>query len=328
MKLIISGSYMDIMKSLIEYEAPLYGRFSNVLKLKPMNYLEASEFYPSFSKEDKVLLYSVFGGIPYYNSLIQTDRSAIQNIFDLVLNENAPLKEEVPSFLKSEISKAENANSVFDAIAGGKTKFKDILDESGLGSDAALNNLLLKLIGMEIIEKEYPLNHPQDKKKANYRITDSLALFYYRYLFRNLSKIETMGAKAFFTRYIKEDFESLYIPKSFEKICRQFLIEENRSGRIQPVLEEIGKYYYDDPKNHRNGEFDIVARDENGWIFYEAKYKKRPVDDTQILEEAEQVKNSPLPAYQFGFFSRSGFVLHNKYPYLFFTLDDLFPENR
>ena len=35
-----------------------------------MNYDESAMFYPSFSNEDKVSLYSVFGGISYYNKLI------------------------------------------------------------------------------------------------------------------------------------------------------------------------------------------------------------------------------------------------------------------
>ncbi len=29
----------------------------------------------------------------------------------------------------------------------------------------------------------------------------------------------------------------------------------------KPVFEKIGKYYYNDPVNHKNGEFDIVTED-------------------------------------------------------------------
>ena len=53
------------MKSLIEHESPLYGRIDLALELKPMDYFDAAKFYPAFSPEDKVRLYSVFGGIPF-----------------------------------------------------------------------------------------------------------------------------------------------------------------------------------------------------------------------------------------------------------------------
>ena len=32
------------------------------------------------------------------------------------------------------------------------------------------------------------------------------------------------------------------------------------------MIERIGKYYYNVSKCHRNGEFDIVTQDENGYI--------------------------------------------------------------
>ena len=62
MKLIILGSYVEIMKSLLEKSNPLYGRADLVIDLKPMDYYESALFYPGMSNEDKVRIYSVFGG--------------------------------------------------------------------------------------------------------------------------------------------------------------------------------------------------------------------------------------------------------------------------
>ena len=75
MKLIICGSYVDTMKSLLEKQNPLYGRIDLVLNLKPMDYYESALFYSESSEEDKVRLFSVFGGIPYYNRLIDEKKS-------------------------------------------------------------------------------------------------------------------------------------------------------------------------------------------------------------------------------------------------------------
>ena len=83
-----------------------------------------------------------------------------------------------------------------------------------------------------------------------------------------------MNSEIFYDKYINEDFETEYVPKIFENICKQYLIRLNKAGRIEEPFEKIGKYYYDDVKNHSNGEFDVVTEDENGYVFYEAKFKK------------------------------------------------------
>ena len=70
LKLIILGSYVDVMKSLLSESNPLYGRVDLVIDLKQMDYYESALFYPNLSDEDKVRIYSVFGGIPYYNRLV------------------------------------------------------------------------------------------------------------------------------------------------------------------------------------------------------------------------------------------------------------------
>ena len=61
MKFIVCGSYVDTMKALLEKQNPLYGRIDLTLNLKPMDYYESALFYPEFTEEDKVRLFSVLG---------------------------------------------------------------------------------------------------------------------------------------------------------------------------------------------------------------------------------------------------------------------------
>lgn len=128
------------------------------------------------------------------------------------------------------------------------------------------------------------------RRKSGYYITDQLSLFYYRYVFRYSSQMSVMDPEAFYDRYIKEDFEEKYVPKIFEEICRQYLIRQNRLGRLKEPFEKIGKYYYDNPKEKTNGEFDIVTWNSKGYIFYEAKFKKAPVNQKMIEKEIAQVE--------------------------------------
>ena len=91
LKLILCGSYVDVMRSLLLRENPLYGRVDRTIDLKPMDYFDSALFYPSFSNEDKIRLYSVFGGIPYYNKLIDPRLSVRENIIELIASPGARL---------------------------------------------------------------------------------------------------------------------------------------------------------------------------------------------------------------------------------------------
>ena len=324
LKLVLCGSYVEIMKSLLARENPLYGRVDLAIDLKPMDYYESAMFYPSFSSEDKVRLYSVFGGIPYYNRLIDPALSVRENIQELISTPGARLENEVSMYLKSEISKIANANEVFEALSKGFSKYSDLLSQSHVSSGPTLVDVLEKLIRMEVVEKQAPINDADNRRKSGYFIVDNLSLFYYRYIFRFLSQRNVLDEDVFYDRYISEDFETQYVPRIFENICKQYLIRQNRAGKIEPPFDKIGKYYYDDPKTRSNGEFDTVTEDPLGYIFYESKFRREPVSLAMIHEQIKQVRATGLNCYKYGFFSRSGFQCEPTDHMVFIHLDDLY----
>ncbi len=324
LKLILCGSYVEIMKSLLARENPLYGRVDLTIDLKPMDYYESAMFYPDFSAEDKVRLYSVFGGIPYYNRLIDASLSVKENIQELISAPGARLENEVSMYLKSEISKIANANEVFEALSKGFSKYSDILSQSHVSSGPTLIDILDKLIRMEVVEKQAPINDADNRRRSGYFIIDNLSLFYYRYIFRFLSQRSVLDEDVFYDRYIREDFETQYVPRAFESICRQYLIRQNRAGRIRPAFDKIGKYYYDDPGTRTNGEFDTVTEDPQGYIFYESKFRKEPLSPATIGEEIRQVRATGLKCYRYGFFSRSGFQCEPSDDMIFIHLNEMY----
>ncbi|MCD8346391.1 MAG: ATP-binding protein [Lachnospiraceae bacterium] len=302
---IILGSYVEIMRNLLEHANPLYGRIDLTINLKPMDYYKSAEFYQGLSEEDRVRIYSVFGGIPYYNRLVDDSVSAEENLMELLVTPEARLENEVPLYLNAEISKITNANEVFEALSRGYSKYKDILDQSHVSSGPTLVDVLDKLSKMEVVERRTPINDERNKRKASYHISDPLSAFYYRYIFRYASQRKIMDPKAFYDKYIREDFESIYVPHYFEEICRQYLIRKNQAGQISPVIERIGKYYYDLPAERRNGEFDIVTQDQKGYVFYEVKFREEKISAAAVREEITQVKATGMNCYKYVFISKS-----------------------
>jgi hypothetical protein len=185
-------------------------------------------------------------------------------------------------------------------------------------------DVLEKLMRMEVVEKQAPINNADNRRKSGYFIVDNLSLFYYRYIFRFLSQRNVLDEDVFYDRYINEDFETQYVPRIFENICKQYLIRQNRAGKIEPPFDKIGKYYYDDPKTRSNGEFDTVTEDPLGYIFYESKFRREPLSLAIIHEEIKQVQATGLNCYKYGFFSRSGFQCEPTDHMIFIHLDDLY----
>lgn len=324
LKLVILGSYVEVMRSLLEHANPLYGRVDLTIDLKQMDYYESSLFYPAFSNEDKVRIYSVFGGIPYYNRLIDDSKSVKENIIELIASSGARLENEVSLYLNSEISKIVNANEVFEALAKGFSKYSDILSQSHVSSGPTLVDVLEKLMKMEVVKKTAPINDPNNKKKVGYQISDNLSLFYYRYIFKYSSQLKIMDAEIFYKKYIEKDFEENYVPHQFETIAKQYLINMNKAGKINPVFEKIGKYYYDNPLEHKNGEFDVVTEDEKGYVFYEVKFKNSPITKSTIDEEISHVQSTGLKCYKYAFISKSGFKCTKRKDLKLIVLDELY----
>lgn len=323
MKLIFCGSYVDIMEKLIAEGNPLYKRISTTLNIKQMDYYESAMFYPAFSNEDKVKIYAVFGGLPYYNRYIDDSKSVRENIIELVASKGARFENDPLTTLETEVSKITNANETFLAIAMGKVKFSDILNFSHVSSSPALDDTLRKLILMDVVKKEHPINDKTEKKSI-YSISDRMSRFFYRYIFPRMSYFSTMRAEDFYDEFIENDFETQFVPKEFEEIAKQYLIRENMAGQIKPPLYKVGKYYYDDAKRKRNGEFDVVTLSKDGYDFYEVKFTAAPIGDKVVNEEIKQLDEIGIRYNKIGFVSKSGFKITDPKDYVLITLNDLY----
>ena len=85
--IIISGSSIRVMKALAKNDNPPYGRFKTMIFVGEMDYYDSAKFYPSFPLRDKIILYSVFGGIPWINESIDPACSVEENITKLMLED-------------------------------------------------------------------------------------------------------------------------------------------------------------------------------------------------------------------------------------------------
>ncbi len=323
-KFFLLGSSITTMEGILSENNPLFRRFNLTILLKEMNYYDSSLFYKDFSNEDKVKLYAAFGGVPFYNKQIDSNLSVQENIINLLSGEFSHLLSEITSNIKEELSKINNCYAVFSAIANGAFHYSDILSKSNINTSSSLYDTLEVLEKMDLISYVSPINEKNNKKKSGYVLTDSALYFYYRYIYHNLSMKQVLTDTMFYKKYIEDDFLKVVVPKTFEKISKEYLIRKNKEGKIDPLILDIGSYWYDDPKEHKNGQFDLVTKTEKGYIVYEVKFTNSKIDNHIVKEELDRVANTKLNPINLGFISKSGFNITNDNNYILITLDEMY----
>ncbi len=54
------------MENLLRSDAPLFGRLTGKLLVRPFPFIEIEPFVPHYSAEKRLAVYSILGGIPDY----------------------------------------------------------------------------------------------------------------------------------------------------------------------------------------------------------------------------------------------------------------------
>ncbi len=306
-RLFLSGSHIGMMKDLLEEKNALYGRFSLVLHLRELDYLEASLFYPEKPAYDKIAFYSVFGGSPFINGFIDPGAGLRENIIRTVLNPNSPVFSYAEHLLISDYAGSMNAERILYAISNGSRRYGEIEDRLGMKNNGLLSKQLSSLLKMEILSKRFPINRTDDRKKTSYELKDNLLRFYHAYVRRNRSALTMLGAEAFYDGYVEPSVTS-FISRRFEEQCRVFFSLQVKRGRIRGVTD-IGTYWYDDSSSRQSGEFDAVLARRDRYDIYEVKYHKDPMTEKEIEEEADKIRNvRGLAPGRIGFVSATGFT--------------------
>ena len=309
-KLIICGSFISIMKELLTEENPLFGRWTEIIHLDEMDYFDSSSFYKNKPIDEKIMLYSIFGGSPYVLENIDYDLSISQNIKSKIINGNSILKSHIENVMLSEINKWFDVRILY-AIGNGQAKYSEILSLLNEKDTGYLDKQIKNLIKMETVSKLNPINKPNDKKKTFYEINDNLMKFYFSYIFSNINMIENIGENAFYENVIKASLDS-YINKRFEKIVQQYFKRQVKLGNLKNVLD-IGSYWYDNQKEHKNGQFDCVLKLKNGYKVYEAKRLKGKMTKKLAEEEIQKINDiNDFNVTSIGFISANGFDFAKK----------------
>lgn len=305
--LILCGSSMSFMENqVLGYESSLYGRRTAQYKIRAMTYKEITVFNPDLSLEDQALVYGITGGIPHYINKLDVENSVDDALLDNLFDPSAYLFEEPENLLKQELREPAVYNSIISAIASGASKAKEISTKVGLESGAC-NKYLKILLDLEIIKKENPINEKKGKKSV-YLIEDNFFRFWYRFVLKNISAVNSWRASQVYEKGIKKYFSD-YMGLVFEKMCREYLLRYEADPEIP--LKDVGQWWGTDSRTHKEIQIDIVGAPTEGkeYIIGSCKYRNEKIDmdEFELLKEYAAVFGYG-EKYHYYIFSKGGFT--------------------
>ncbi len=286
--LLLLGSSVGMMESeVLGHKAPLYGRRTGQWKVRPLPFSQASRFRERRSFEDKVMHYSLAGGIPAYWLHFSPGKDFAGNLRDCLLRKGEVLYDEAEFLLREELREPRYYFSLLQAIAQGKRKLSEIVGATGI-PHATANKYLLVLSDLDIVEREVPVTEekPAKSKKGLYRIKDEFFAFWFRFVFPRRGDLE-MGRLQRVAAEIQKGMPQ-YLGQVYERIAAEILWDNMEC--FFP-FDALGRWW------DRGEEIDIVAlnREQGKMLFAEVKWSEKLVG-TDIYDALKAKADRAIPA--------------------------------
>lgn len=305
-KLVLCGSLISQMQSLLAEKNPLYGRKTLSFELPPMPLRDTAKFLPNYKPADQIVAHSVFGGVPYYLEACRPDLSIQENMKNLLLSPTGLLHDEPELLLQTELKDTQRYSSIIWAVANGATKPSEIvgrIQSTEIKNGDALGPYIEKLTRMGIIAATRPIGSAEASRNRRYAVVDPLFRFWHRFVLPDLSLVNRGFGDQVMASSVMPHL-SEYMGLAFERICRDHMLL-HAQDRLGAPAREVGSIW--------SGDYDIdVAGSliDGASMFGECKWTTAKVDDAilaRLIERADRCGYMPDAARHYLLFSRKGF---------------------
>ncbi|MBI2146887.1 ATP-binding protein [Candidatus Woesearchaeota archaeon] len=274
--IILCGSSITMMESLLGYQSPLYGRRTEQILLEPLSFQDARLFLPKWPSERQLMSYAVLGGTPAYLQEFDQQESLEKNIIHKVLQKNTFLSQDTLFVLRQELNEPRWYFSIIASIAKGNTQMGTIINDTGLAK-GVVSKYLAVLQQLHLVGRQVPVTekHPEKSRKGIYLLKDNYFRFWFRFVFEHLNYVEQQKPELLWKEKILPQL-SAFVGGVFEEIALSW------AQRQFPDML-LGRWW------DKDKEIDIVGISPQEAIFGEVKWKKLQKKEVlQILGELKE----------------------------------------
>jgi uncharacterized protein len=273
--LIVCGSSTSwMMSKLINNKGGLYNRITQRLKIQPFTLSECKNYLQNASitwQEYQITeAYMVFGGIPYYWSLLKKGLSLAQNIDALFFSENGILRDEFKNLYAALFKNFEKYIQIVE-ILGKKSKGltrNEIIKYSDEKSGGGLSKILNDLESCGFI-RSYQFIDKKHRDKI-YQLTDFYTLFYFNFIKTNNPKPEN-----YWSSMIDSPVHRTWTGYAFERVCMEHIPQIKQSLGISGVHTRYASWRSHGPEKGAQVDL-LIDRNDSVINLCEIKYSINP----------------------------------------------------
>lgn len=275
--LIVCGSATSWMvKKILKNRGGLHNRLNNQIHLQPFNLHECELYAKSINlpleRQEIMEAYMVFGGIPFYWSLLNKSLSLPQNIDTLFFGRTPKLGNEFKELYSSLFKQSEPYLDIITALAKKKIGMtrEEIITNSNLATNGQLTKYLEDLENCGFIRRYQSIS--SKTKNALYQLIDNFTLFYFKFM-EGRKNIDANYWSKIQTAPIYHNWNGL----AFERVCLLHSEQIKKALGISGVITNEYSWRTAATDEHSGAQIDLlIDRSDKVINLCEIKYSDGP----------------------------------------------------
>lgn len=259
--MIVCGSASTWMKEkLLKNRGSLHNRVTRKIYLRPFHLSECREYLNEHNIEwddfQIMQFYMVFGGVPYYLSLLRSNLSLVENIDALLFAADGLLHDEFQELYHALFSNAESYITVVSKLSESLKGFTRSEIEKATGiSGGTLTRILQNLELCDFITSYNQFGN--STKLCIYKMSDFFTMFYFRFMKDNRSRDEHYWQHHFMDRSVQS-----WQGFAFEQLCVRHLGQIKHGLGISGIATESSSWRYVAPEGEgrKGAQIDLVIK--------------------------------------------------------------------
>ena len=233
---IVCGSATSWMiTNVIDSKGGLHDRLTEEMPIHPFPlkeveaYLETHHFL--WSRQMILQTYMVFGGIPYYLSLLDKEESLVQNIDRLFFSRDTMMRREFRRLFNTLYKNPGRYIEIIKSLSKSRKGMTrgQLAKELKCANNGHLGNQLEDLVYCDLIRKNIVREKEIKSKDAIYQLSDFFCLFYLTFIDR--AEAETN----YWAHHINTPEINTWMGLTYEKICMAHIPQIKQTLRIDGI---------------------------------------------------------------------------------------------
>ena len=241
LRLILTGSHISTMiREVFAYSAPLYFRANASLHLKPLRYTALLDLFPDHKLEERLIIYTITGGIPAYLTYFAQTPDLLTAIEKLCFAPDSSFLSDMETLFDERLEEPALCQALLTAVAEGYSHPDSLSRRVGVPYDDLQRHLyFLRLV--KLIEDRRSVHDPIASLRVRHAIAEPSLSFYYQHLKPALGRGNAKETTATVYANVREALGG----EPFIALCREWVWAAAATKQLSIQPQKVGTYWND-----------------------------------------------------------------------------------